>query len=61
MRFDDDSWELLTREGGPITYNERSVIEDMIEDRDGNVWILTESEGASAGMAPAGPIWTTRP
>ncbi len=46
MRFDDDAWELLTREGGPITYNEHSLIQDMIEDRDGNIWILTESEGA---------------
>ncbi|MBT4099686.1 MAG: hypothetical protein HOM68_18465 [Gemmatimonadetes bacterium] len=45
VRFDDDDWELLTREGGPILFNESSWMQDMIVDRQGTLWILTDSDG----------------
>jgi ligand-binding sensor domain-containing protein len=45
VRFDGDDWELLTREGGPILYDESSGMQDMIVDRQGTLWILTDSHG----------------
>lgn len=40
-RLSDGEWELLTRDGGPLPFDEHDWVHDIMEAHDGTIWVLT--------------------